>query len=69
MPLISKAQVKPITGTVVDGKGRPVFGASIFIPGKSTTGTVTDEAGKFKLSVPENGTLIISFTGYRNTDG
>ncbi len=24
-PLISKAQVKPITGTITDGKGHPIF--------------------------------------------
>jgi TonB-dependent starch-binding outer membrane protein SusC len=64
MPFISKAQVRPITGTVLDGKNHPVAGASILIQGKSQ-GTVTDETGKFKLSVPENATLIISFTGYR----
>src|SRR5450432_3296930 len=64
MPFISKAQVRPITGTVLDGKNHPVAGASILIQGKSQ-GTVTDEAGKFKLSVPENASLIISFTGYR----
>jgi TonB-linked SusC/RagA family outer membrane protein len=65
MPFISKAQVRPITGTVLDGKNHPVAGASILIEGKSQ-GTVTDEAGKFKLSVPENATLIISYTGYRS---
>src|SRR5450755_689826 len=64
MPFISKAQVRPITGTVLDGKNHPVAGASILIQGKSQ-GTVTDETGKFKLSVPENASLIISFTGYR----
>jgi TonB-dependent starch-binding outer membrane protein SusC len=65
MPFISKAQVRPITGTVLDGKNHPVAGASILIQGKSQ-GTVTDEAGKFKLSVPENATLIVSYTGYRS---
>jgi len=65
MPFISRAQVRPITGTVLDGKNHPVAGASILIQGKSQ-GTVTDEAGKFKLSVPDNATLIVSFTGYRS---
>ncbi len=64
-PLISKAQVKPITGTITDGKGHPIFGASIIILG-STQGTVTDESGKFKLNVPENGTLVITSTGYKS---
>lgn len=65
MPLISKSQVKPLMGTVLDSKGRPVFGVSVLIQG-STAGTVTDETGKFKLYVPVNGTLIISYTGYKS---
>jgi len=65
MPMISRAQLKPITGTVTDGKGKPISGASILISGKAQ-GTVSDEAGKFKLNVPENATLIVSYTGYRN---
>jgi TonB-linked SusC/RagA family outer membrane protein len=65
VPLISKAQVRPVSGTVQDGKGRPIAGASILILGK-TTGTVSDEAGKFKLSVPENSTLVITSAGYRS---
>ena len=64
MPFFSSAQVRPITGTVLDGKNHPVSGASILIQGKSQ-GTVTDESGKFKLSVPENATLIVSSSGYR----
>jgi TonB-linked SusC/RagA family outer membrane protein len=65
MPLVSKAQVKPITGTILDGKGHPIFGASIIILG-FTQGTVTDESGKFKINAPENGTLVITSTGYKS---
>ncbi len=65
IPVMSKAQVKPITGTVLDSKGRPVTGASILVVGK-TTGTVSDDAGKFKLSVPENATLVVSSAGFRS---
>ncbi len=64
MPSISKAQVRPVSGTVLDGKGHPIAGASILILGK-TTGTVSDEAGKFKLSVPENSTFVVTSAGYR----
>ena len=65
MPFISTAQVKPLTGTIQDSKGRPIFGASVIIKG-TTTGTVTDETGKFTLYVPVNGTLVITSTGYRS---
>ena len=65
MPLVSMAQLKPITGTIQDGKGHPIFGASIIILG-TTQGTVTDESGKFKLTAPDNGTLVITSTGYKS---
>jgi TonB-dependent starch-binding outer membrane protein SusC len=65
IPFISKSQVKPVTGTVLDSKSRPVYGASIIIKG-TTTGTVTDDAGKFTLYVPVNGTLVITSTGFRS---
>src|SRR5450755_1129401 len=65
VPLISKAQMKPVSGTVLDSKNHPISGASILIAGKPQ-GTVTDEAGKFKLNVPENGTLVITYAGYRS---
>ncbi|HEY4936249.1 MAG TPA: SusC/RagA family TonB-linked outer membrane protein, partial [Puia sp.] len=64
-PLMSKAQVKPITGTIQDAKGHPIFGASIVILG-TTQGTVTDESGKFKLFAPDKGTLVITSTGYKS---
>ena len=63
MPALVHAQGKSITGTVLDKKNHPVIGVSIQVADK-TAGTVTDDAGKFKLSVPENATLIISSAGY-----
>lgn len=44
-------------------------GANILLKG-STTGTVTDKNGYFKLSVPDNHAtwLVISFIGYRSLD-
>src|SRR5450432_3585895 len=65
IPFVSKAQVKPVTGTVLDGKNHPVSGVSVLIVGQPQ-GTITDEAGKFKLNVPENSTLVFSYAGYRN---
>jgi TonB-dependent starch-binding outer membrane protein SusC len=65
LPVMSKAQVRPITGTVQDSKGHPVYGASIVIKG-TTQGTVSDDAGKFKLFLPENGTIVITSAGYKS---
>ena len=58
------AQPKAITGTVIDGMGQPVIGASVMLVGNSTTGTVTDIDGKFALSVPAGSTLSVSCIGY-----
>ena len=64
-PFISRAQVKLLTGTVVDGKGKPIAGASVLIEGKAA-GTVTDDLGKFKLNALVNSNLIITSTGFRS---
>ena len=43
-----KAQIKTISGTVVDTQGESVIGANVLVKG-STTGTITDVDGKFSL--------------------
>lgn len=60
----SWAQTKTISGKVNDEKGHPVAGASILVKG-STSGTSTDVAGTFKLTVPAaTKSIIISYVGY-----
>jgi TonB-linked SusC/RagA family outer membrane protein len=56
---------RDLSGVVLDEKKLPVVGASVFIQG-TTTGTVTDGSGKFRLSVPDNEivTLEISSVGF-----
>lgn len=56
---------KRITGTVVDLQGEPVIGANIFVDG-TTIGTVTDINGRFDLTIPESGTLKVTYIGYLN---
>jgi TonB-linked SusC/RagA family outer membrane protein len=51
------------TGTVVDENNEPVIGASIKVVG-TTTGTITDFDGKFTLTVPDKGSIEVSFIGY-----
>ena len=56
---------KQVSGTVVDVAGESIIGASVMVKG-TTTGTVTDFDGKFVLqNVPENGSVVISYVGYR----
>ena len=57
------AQQRQITGSVTDDTGEPIVGATIVVEG-TTTGTVTDVAGEFTLTIPpEANTLIFSFVG------
>lgn len=59
----SWAQNKTITGKVSDDKGSPVQGASVLVKG-TKTGTSTDAAGAFRISVPPSATtLTISYVG------
>jgi TonB-linked SusC/RagA family outer membrane protein len=56
-----------VRGTVVDEIGDPVIGATIQIKG-TTQGTVTDIDGNFRLSAPSDGTLVISYVGYKTQE-
>jgi TonB-linked SusC/RagA family outer membrane protein len=53
-----------ITGKVLDEKGQPLPGVSIVVKG-TKSGTATDTDGKYQLSVPDaGGVLIFSYVGY-----
>lgn len=55
-----------VSGRVTQSNtGDPMIGVSVLVSG-TTTGDLTDEAGRFSLSVPDaNGELVISFIGYK----
>jgi TonB-linked SusC/RagA family outer membrane protein len=53
-----------VTGTVSDEKGNPLSGVSIQIKNTSA-GTVTDDNGNFKLTVPDKqAVLLFTYIGY-----
>ena len=57
-----------VTGSVKDSTtGAPLTGVIIQVKG-TTTGTTTDASGKYNLSVPDNGVLIVSFLGYEGKE-
>lgn len=57
------AQTRTVTGTVVGSDGLPIPGAYVLVKG-TTTGTVTDMDGKYRISVPEGSeTLIFRIIG------
>lgn len=57
------AQNITVSGTVVDGSGEPMIGASVIVQGESL-GTATDIDGNYTLKAPANGTLTFSYIGY-----
>ncbi|MFT7032857.1 MAG: iron complex outermembrane receptor protein [Cyclobacteriaceae bacterium] len=56
-----------ISGKVSDENGEGLPGASVLIKG-TASGTTTDLEGNYKLSVPENATLAVSYVGYINQE-
>ena len=59
------AFAQQVKGTVKDGSGYPVIGASVLVDG-TTNGTVCDLDGNFELTVPNpDATLNISSIGYK----
>ena len=59
------AQVRNVTGSVIDEQGEPLMGATVVIAGQSGGGTVTDLDGNFKLQVqPSAKQLQVSYVGY-----
>jgi TonB-linked SusC/RagA family outer membrane protein len=64
LPLLSLAQNRPVSGTVLNEKGEPISHASVLIKG-TTLGTTTDEKGEFHLSAsPSAHILLISSLSY-----
>ena len=69
LPVTSpQPQKREISGTVKDTKGLPLPGVSAVVKG-TTTGTVTDNDGKFSLSIPLDAkTLTFSFVGMKTQE-
>lgn len=63
--VLGYAQTRLLTGSVVDGDNIPLPGVSVIVKG-TTTGTVTDIDGQFRLNVdnPNGKTLVFSSIGF-----
>ena len=60
---------KDIRGTVKDGAdGEAMIGVTVIVKEDNTVGTSTDIDGNFSLEIPENATLIFSYTGYNSEE-
>jgi TonB-linked SusC/RagA family outer membrane protein len=53
----------PVSGRVTGDNGEGLPGVSVLVKG-TTNGTTTDVEGRYKLTAPENATLVFSFIGY-----
>jgi len=53
----------PVSGRITGEDGTGLPGVTVLVKG-TTNGTATDADGRFKLTAPENGTLVVSFIGY-----
>ncbi|MDO4163808.1 MAG: TonB-dependent receptor [Bacteroides sp.] len=61
---VAFAQVRQITGTVVDGIGEPIIGANVLEVG-TTNGVITDIDGNFRLDgVQPSSEIQITYIGY-----
>lgn len=67
IPLWALSQNITVKGTVKDGNGESIIGASVLQKG-TTNGTITDFDGNFNLNVPSQSTLVISFVGYKTQE-
>ena len=63
---VALAQNQQVTGTVKDSGGNPIVGATVSVE-NSTVGTTTGVDGGFRIAAPSNGTLLVSFIGYKET--
>jgi TonB-linked SusC/RagA family outer membrane protein len=66
LPAISFAQSK-VTGTVKDNNGKSLSNVSVVVKNTST-GTTTDESGKFSISAQPADVLVFSFTGFESKE-
>ncbi|MFZ6052534.1 TonB-dependent receptor [Halocola ammonii] len=58
-----------LTGVVTDGNDDPIVGASVYIKSRPSTGTYTDEDGRYELTLAANYnyTVVYSYTGRKVT--
>ncbi len=64
---VTSGKRKKVTGTVKDANGEPIIGATVVEKG-TTNGTITDFDGNYTLELSGNGTLSISYIGYKTQE-
>ncbi len=67
MASVQQAQTIKVSGQVVDQEGESLIGATVKVKG-ATTGSITDFDGNFTIDAPANGTLVVSYVGYKDRE-
>ena len=60
---LSELQITTITGTITDENDDPLPGVTVRVKG-TTTGTISDIDGSYRLEIPDGAILLFSFVGY-----
>ena len=67
MASVQQDQTIKVSGQVVDQEGEPLIGATIKVKG-AQSGAITDYDGNFTIDAPANGTLVVSYVGYKDRE-
>ena len=65
--IITEIKEVEVSGKITDENGEGLPGASIVEQG-TTNGTISDADGNYKLRLPEEATLVISYVGYKTQE-
>jgi len=67
VPELNADMQREVHGQVTDENGKPLLGVSVTIKGKSS-GTMTNEQGKYSIKVDRNAILVFSLIGHDHKD-
>lgn len=62
-----KGAIKTVTGTVSDGPGEPIIGATVIVKG-TINGVLTDMDGKYTIKAREGEVLEFRYIGYNSVE-
>ena len=66
--MTAAAQSAGIVGTVTDGNGEPIIGASVVEKGQPQNGAITNYDGQFAINVKAGTTLVVSYIGFETLE-
>ena len=64
---VQQDQTIKVSGQVVDQDGEALIGATVKVK-NAQAGVITDYDGNFSIDAPANGTLVVSYVGYKDRE-